>query len=133
MKQDSGKNPKIIGTLILVFLAGGAAGALVMQLGLHERMHRTVAASSVPTARKAAAANDAVVQRFKTELNLSGDQTEKLAMVLGDYRLYYQTLQDQLDDVRATGKNRILQILDQDQRAKFERIMGELQPQLEKK
>jgi Mg/Co/Ni transporter MgtE len=73
------------------------------------------------------------MQRFKSELNLSGEQTEKLAMVLGDYRHYYDSLQDQLDDVRATGKKRILQILDQDQRAKFERIMGDLQPQLEKK
>ena len=127
-----GKNSKIIGTLVLVFLAGAASGALVMQLGLHERLHRTVSAASAQPVRKPVT-NDALVQRFKTELNLSGAQTEKIAMVLGDYRLYYQNLQDQLDDVRATGKTRILQILDQDQRAKFERIMGDLQPQLEKK
>ena len=130
---QGGKNPKIIGTLILVFLAGAAAGALVMQLGLHERLHRTVSASTAQPVHKATDANDALVQRFKTELNLSGDQTEKLAMVLGDYRLYYQNLQEQLDDVLATGKTRILQILDKDQRAKFERIMGYLQPQMEKK
>ncbi|MSV34852.1 MAG: hypothetical protein EXQ47_04545 [Bryobacterales bacterium] len=127
-----GKNPKIIGTLVLVFLAGAAAGALGMQLGLHERLHRAVAAASVKPARRVAA-NDALMQRFKTELNLSGEQTEKLAMVLGDYRHYYESLQDQLDDVRSTGKKRILQILDQDQRARFERIMGDLQPQLDKK
>jgi hypothetical protein len=35
--------------------------------------------------------------------------------------------------VRATGKSRILQILDPAQRAKFEQITGELQPQIEKK
>lgn len=127
-----GKNPKIIGTLVLVFLAGAAAGAIGMQLGLHERLHRAVAAASAKPARRVAA-NDALMQRFKTELNLSGEQTEKLAMVLGDYRHYYESLQDQLDDVRSTGKKRILQILDQDQRARFERIMGDLQPQLEKK
>ena len=45
-------------------------------------------------------------------------------MVLEDYRQYYQSLQDQLDDVRSTGKTRILQILDDQQRAKFEKIMG---------
>ena len=128
----AGKNPKIIGTLVLVFLAGAAAGALGMQSGLHERLHRAVAAASANPVRKVAS-NDALLQRFKSDLNLSGEQTEKLAMVLGDYRLYYQSLQDQLDDVRASGKKRILQILDQDQRAKFERIMGDLQPQLEKK
>jgi len=74
-----------------------------------------------------------LVQRFKTELNLSGDQTDKIAMVLDDYRQYYQSLEDQLDDVRSTGKNRIMQILDQQQRAKFEKIMGNLQPAIEAK
>jgi hypothetical protein len=54
-------------------------------------------------------------------------------MVLADYREYYQSLEDQLDDVRSTGKSRIMQILDEQQRAKFEKIMGDLQPQLEAK
>jgi len=106
--------------------------ALTMQLGLHERLHRSVSAASPQPVRKAST-NDALVQRFKTELNLSSDQTDKIAMVLDDYRHYYQNLQDQLDDVRATGKTGILQILNPEQRAKFEKIMGDLQPQLEKK
>lgn len=134
MSQDpAGKNPKVIGTLVLVFLAGGAVGALTMQMGLHERLHRTVSAASVPAPVHKASTNDALVQRFKTELNLSGDQTDKIAMVLEDYRQYYQSLQDQLDDVRSTGKTRILQILDDQQRAKFEKIMGNLEPALEAK
>jgi len=128
----AGKNPKIIGTLALVFLAGAAVGALTMQMGLHDRLHRTVSAASTPPAAHKAS-TDALVQRFKTELNLSGDQTDKIAMVLDDYREYYQSLQDQLDDVRSTGKTRIMQILDEQQRAKFEKIMGNLQPQLEAK
>ena len=127
------KNLKVIGTLVVVFLAGSAVGALTMQLGLHDRMHRTVSAASAPTPVHKAATNDALVQRFKTELNLSGDQTEKIAMVLDDYRQYYQSLEDQLDDVRSTGKTRIMQILDEQQRAKFEKIMGNLQPALEAK
>jgi hypothetical protein len=104
-----------------------------MQMGLHERLHRTVSAASVPAPPHKASTHDALVQRFKTELNLSGDQTDKIAMVLEDYRQYYQSLQDQLDDVRSTGKTRILQILDEQQRAKFEKIMGNLQPALEAK
>lgn len=128
----AGKNPKIIGTLMVVFLAGAAVGALFMQMGLHDRLHRTVSAATAPAVRKAST-NDALVQRFKTELDLSGDQTDKIAMVLDDYRSYYHSLQDQLDDVRSTGKTRILQILDSQQRAKFEKIVGNLQPQLEAK
>ncbi|MDP8988970.1 MAG: hypothetical protein M3N41_02665 [Acidobacteriota bacterium] len=134
MPQDPArKNPKVIGTLLLVFLAGGAVGALTMQMGLHERLHRTVSAASVPAPGRKDPTNDALVQRFKTELNLSGDQTDKIAMVLEDYRQYYQSLQDQLDDVRSTGKTRIMQILDEQQRAKFEKIMGSLPPALEAK
>ena len=125
-------NAKVAGTLAVVFLAGAAVGALTMQMGLHERLHRTVSAATLPVIRKAPS-NDALVQRFKSELNLSADQTDKIAMVLADYREYYHSLEDQLDDVRSTGKSRIMQILDDQQRAKFEKIMGDLQPQLEAK
>lgn len=130
--MSSACNPKVAGTLVLVFLAGAAVGALTMQLGLHERLHRTVSAATLPVIRKASS-SDALVQRFKTELNLSADQTDKIAKVLADYREYYHSLEDQLDDVRSTGKSRIMQILDEQQRAKFEKIMGDLQPQLEAK
>lgn len=125
----AGRNPKVISTLAFVFLAGMAAGALFMREGLHEKLHRTVAAASVP----AQSPRDAVVQRFRTELNLTADQTQQIAAVLDDYRLYYQSLRDQLDDVRSTGKNHILQILDPAQREKFEKMMNELYPQLEAK
>ena len=132
--MTSACNLKVAGTLAVVFLAGSAVGALLMQMGLHERLHRTVSAATntILPIRKASS-NDALVQRFKTELDLSGDQTDRIAMLLADYRQYYQSLQDQLDDVRSTGKSRIMQILDPQQRAKFEKIMGDLQPQLEAK
>jgi hypothetical protein len=117
------QNPRILSTLILVFLAGGASGALWMQLGLHDKLHHVSAASREPN-------RDFGLQRFNTELALSPAQSEKVALVLEDYRLYYQSLQDQLDDLRATGKTRILQILDPSQRDKFEKIMNDLAPQL---
>jgi Spy/CpxP family protein refolding chaperone len=124
------QSPKVISTLVVVFLAGAAVGALAMQLGLHDKLHRTAAAASktVPLAAK-----DAVLQRFKTELNLSPAQTQQISSILDDYRHYYQNLQDQLDDVRALGKTRIVQILDEGQRQKFDKMMTELQPQIETK
>ena len=70
------------------------------------------------------------LNRFQAELGLSGAQTQKLALVLDDYSQYYQSLQDQLDDLRATGKTRIMQILDPEQRVKFEKMMNDLAPQL---
>jgi Spy/CpxP family protein refolding chaperone len=124
------QNPKVISTLVVVFLAGAAVGALGMQLGLHDKLHRTAAAASKPVPL---AAKDAVLQRFKTELSLSPAQTQQISSILDDYRHYYQNLQDQLDDVRALGKTRIVQVLDEGQRQKFDKMMTELQPQIETK
>jgi len=120
-------NVRILSTLVLVFVAGATTGALSMQMGLHEKLRRIApAAAAVRVSNR-----DASLQKFKTELDLSSAQTDKVAMVLEDYRLYYQSLQDQLDDLRATGKTRILQILNPDQRVKFEKMMTDLAPQLD--
>ncbi len=121
------QNPRVVSTLMMVFLAGAASGALWMQLGLHDKLHRTVA-TPPPTP---VTSRDAVLQRFNTELSLTPDQSERIANVLADYSQYYQSLQDQLDDVRATGRTQILQILNPDQRAKFEKIATDLGPQIE--
>lgn len=121
-------NPRIVFTLAGVFLAGIGTGMLGMRYGLHEQIHRVAAASDpAPT-------QSAVLERFRTELNLTADQTQKLASVLDDYGHYYQHVQeqieemrlrDQIDDLRSTGKSKILEILNKDQRAKFERMTGQ--------
>src|SRR5437588_6741519 len=91
------QNPRILSTLMLVFLAGAGAGALSMRMGLHEKLHRN------PTPQMS---REAVLSNFRTKLELSGEQAQQIGLVLEDYRLYYQSLQDQLDDLRSTGKNR---------------------------
>jgi len=119
-------------TLALVFLAGAAAGALSMSFGLHEKLHHT-AAGPAPTARPApvpTTARQETLNKFRSQLDLDGAQTEKLGLVLDDYSQYYRSLEDQLDDLRATGKTRIMQILNADQRAKFEKMMNQLAPEL---
>jgi Spy/CpxP family protein refolding chaperone len=114
------QNPRILTTLLLVFLAGATAGAVSMKFGLHQILHRP----SVPTSK------EAVIQKFRTDLNLTPAQTEKISLILDDYRHYYQSVQDQQDDIRATGKMRILQELDPAQRDKFQKMIGEIPPQL---
>jgi Spy/CpxP family protein refolding chaperone len=118
------RQPRILSTLLLVFLAGAASGALSMRLGLHDRLGGGVSSATRDPSR------ELVLRKFQSELDLTGDQSEKLAMVLDDYRQYYQSLQDQLEDLRSTGKNRILAILNPDQRDRFEKIMNDLAPQL---
>ena len=121
-------NPRIASTLLLVFLAGAAIGMLGMRYGLHDRLHKTVDAAASSTPRDTG--REAVLQNFKTKLDLSQDQTDQIAVVLEDYRHYYESLQDQLDDLRSTGRTRIVLILQPGQREKFEKMMDELVPQL---
>ena len=122
-------NPRIASTLLLVFLAGAAVGMLGMKYGLHDRLHRVAAAA--PTREASHDSNrDAVLQDFKTKLDLSAEQTDQIAVVLQDYSHYYESLQDQLDDLRSTGLSRILQVLQPAQREKFEKMRAELVPQL---
>src|SRR5579863_5452765 len=125
VKPDSAEratwqNPRIFSTLLFVFLAGGATGAVSMKFGLHQILHR----STAPTSK------EAVLQKFRADLNLTPAQTEKISLILDDYRHYYQSVQDQEDDIRATGKMRILQELNPAQRDKFQKMMGEIPPQL---
>jgi len=96
-----------------------------MRYGLHDRLHRVAAASSPKDANR-----EAVLQDFKTKLDLSPEQTEQIAVVLEDFSHYYESLQDQLDDLRSTGLSRIQQILQPGQREKFEKMRSELAPQL---
>jgi len=117
-------NPRIALTLAGVFLAGVGTGMLGMRYGLHGLLHPQAITSEAPN-------QDEVLARFRKELNLTPEQTDKLAVILTDYQRFYQNVQeqieqmrlrDQIDDLRATGKSRILEILDENQRAKFEKM-----------
>ncbi len=114
------QNPRIFTTLLFVFLAGGATGAVSMKFGLHQILHK----SSPPTTKAG------VLQKFRADLNLTPAQAEKISLILDDYQHYYQSVQDQEDDIRATGKMRILHELDAGQREKFQKLMSEIPPQL---
>lgn len=115
------QNPRILLTLLVVFLCGASAGMLAMALGAHRLMH--------PAARSAwqEGGKEVSLQRFQKELDLTPAQTEQLETILDDFFTYYHTLQAQLDDVRASGKQRILRVLDDRQKKKFEKIMNEFQ------
>jgi len=58
-------NPRVLVTLLLVFLAGGVCGALVMRYGVHAGRHQTAV-----TSWKEGDAEISVV-RFKAELGLT--------------------------------------------------------------
>lgn len=115
------QNPRILLTLLLVFLCGGTVGMAAMAFGLHRWIHP--AAPAAATWRDTG--KEVTYQRLKKELDLSSSQSEQLETILDDFFTYYHTLQAQLDEVRATGKQRIIRILNDQQRQKFDRIMSE--------
>jgi uncharacterized membrane protein len=119
-ERASWQNPRILGLLLTVFLLGGVVGALVMKVELHGRLHRAAAPYSQPAFEKL------TYDRLCKELNLSGEQSNQLRSILDDYVKYNQSLQDQVQDARATGKSQILRILNETQRQHFEQLVTEL-------
>lgn len=110
------QNPRILCILLLVFLCGATAGALTVKLGFGARR--------APFWNEGG--KDISIERFRRELNLTPDQTRQMEVVLNDFVMYYQTLQEQMNEVRASGKVRIKQILNEEQREKFSKMIGEL-------
>ena len=110
------QNPKIVFTLLAIFLCGAAAGASVMRLTFSPERHRG-GMYWYPATRQAS------LEFFTEKLNLTPEQEHEMSSVLDDFMTYYQTLQAQMDDVRATGKQRIMKILNEDQKQRFEKIL----------
>ena len=99
--------------LSLVFLCGGVVGALVFNVAAHGMHHHTPFWTDTGKAL--------YMERIKKELDLTPVQTEQMEGILDDFAKYYRT-------VLSDGKSRILQILNPDQRRKFERLLQESQP-----
>ncbi len=122
--SSAARNPKIALVILLVFGCGAMAGAVVARY--HYRASLVKAASG-PAKIWREGGKEMSVEHFRKELGLTESQTREVAEVLDDFMKYYQTLQAQMDDVRANGKDRIVGILNSGQREKFSRMMTELQ------
>jgi hypothetical protein len=112
MVVSSAWNPKLmcLASLALVFLCGGATGALVMDLGVHNRQR--------PPAFETAQGQTLYFERLQKELDLTPAQSEQVKSILNDFWQYYRT-------VLSEGRTRIEQVLTADQRLKFARLLQE--------
>jgi hypothetical protein len=115
------QNPRILLVLFVVFLGGASVGAFVSMV-----VERWVHSSAAPQPAWKEGRQAAALERFRQELDLTPQQTEQLETILDDFFTYYHTLQAQLDDVRSSGQQKILRILDEKQKKKFEKLMSEL-------
>jgi len=96
-------------SFVVVFLCGLAAGALAMDLVKYSPKHGTAPVSSGLSMS---------VPEWKSELNLTDDQTRQLTSILDDFSQYY-------DNLLADGNSRILQILDANQKKRFAQMLQE--------
>jgi hypothetical protein len=117
--RPSWHNPRILGVLLLVFLGGASAGAMAFRLGW------LGGARSTPPSFGAWRESDKLLylDTLKRELDLTPDQSAKIEASLDDLVMFYQNLQTQMDDLRAQGKRRIVEVLTEEQRRKFEKRM----------
>jgi hypothetical protein len=113
-------SPRVLFAVFLVFFAGALVGALTMRWSL-------VRAESRPQALYTIDGREVPLEQLVKELQLDPVQAQELEMMLDDFVMYVQMLQMQMEEVRASGKSRILDILDEQQRTKFEKIMGDMQ------
>jgi Spy/CpxP family protein refolding chaperone len=103
-------SPKLVAaaSLTLVFLCGGVVGAVVMDLGVHNRQR--------PPAFESAPGQSMYFEHLQKELDLTPAQSEQVKSILGDFWQYYRT-------VLSECRGRIDQILTADQRVKFQQIL----------
>lgn len=100
-------------TIGLVFLTGAVCGAFFMDLGAHRWVRR-----SAPFWTEAGKAIS--LEKWKRDLDLTPEQTRQIESILDDFGMYYR-------NVMSDGKSRILKILNEEQRKKFDRLLGEAQ------
>lgn len=88
---------------------------MVTRQYLHSRMHF----------RRELAIEDARqfgLNRLQRELNLTPQQTKIVARELDDYAKYYQNIEEEREDVAEHGRQRILSILNDQQKKQFNSI-----------
>lgn len=118
--QPAWKNPQILLTLTLVFCCGALAGAVIYKL-----VSQRVSAKQM-TAGWKDSTKDQTLNHLKKELQLTPSQAVEIETALDDFSLYYQMLHAQMDETMAQSKSRIDEVLNEEQRKKFARIMNEL-------
>ena len=92
----------------LVFLVGAAAGAVVMQPGVHARLHQPAFDTQQGRALN--------FEKLQKDLALTPAQADQVQSILNDMWQYYRT-------VLTDSKSRVEQVLTPEQRDKFERLL----------
>lgn len=116
------RNPKVVGLLALIYLCGVITGFIILRYANASAGTRAGVGHYWTSGGK-----EMSLQKWKKELDLTPAQAAEMETVLDDFVMYYDTLQAQMDEVRASGKAKIEQILNERQRQKFDKMLLEFQ------
>lgn len=117
--SDAGwSNPKVLAIVTVIFLCGAAFGSAVTRQYLHSKLFPPRQQEPIEVARRVG------LSRLKAELNLSPDQEKIVTKELDDYAKYYQNIEEQREDVAELGKQRIMDVLNDQQKKRFVEIFN---------
>ena len=111
-------NPKVLAIVAVIFLCGAAFGAAVTRQYLHSKLFPARQQQAIDVARHLG------LTRLKAELNLTPDQEKTVTKELDDYAKYYQNIEEEREDVAEHGKQRILNVLNEQQKKRFNEIFN---------
>jgi hypothetical protein len=105
-RSEGWTNPKVLAILTVLFVCGIACGSLITTTAIHWRMH-------------SAASGQLGLSQLKTRLHLTPQQEHVVTEALDDYVKYYQNIEEEREDVAEHGKQRILSVLNPEQKKIF--------------
>jgi hypothetical protein len=116
-EEEGWSNPKVLAILAVVFLCGAAFGAAAMRQYLHHVMPEKGGREFVYQGKRLG------LEQLKAQLHLRPEQALRVELMLDDFAKYYQNIEDQRSAVAAMGKEKILDVLDDGQKQRFEQML----------
>ncbi len=105
--------------ILLIFLCGMVAGALASNLWMGLETRGAARADVSYSANR-------TVEKFTKRFNLTPEQARKLESILDETRKAYQSYEKERDAIRQQGRDRIREILSEEQRAQYEEYLAQL-------
>jgi hypothetical protein len=116
------KKWKAITTIVIVFLLGVLAGALVTHKVCQQRIDTVIKGEPGSMSKF-------IVRRLNQELHLDGAQLEQLRAIVqethGEMKKVRRQFRPQIEEILMRSQDRIRAILRPDQREKYEKIIAE--------
>ena len=112
---------KAVGILLLVFLAGTGSGILGNRV-----YQNTVQAEPIHDPSGDWHDSETALQQLQEELDLDGEQVTKVKTILDECIMMEAELLSKIKYIKADGRDRILVLLDNQQRVKFQDVLHEV-------